>query len=154
MESKPITLGSVAGARSIGPKTGSGDERGPAEIKGIASSYIRLCKGQGRTLTSTLEPAPGEWLLRADGELELAGDPPRVLAKGEIVIPRLERLLALLREQVGSLALDYQQGDFACVAFDAEGRSLANVVSRNPEEAALRALLFILAERAANDAAG
>lgn len=154
MESKPITLGSVAGVHTSGLETGPRTERGPAEIKGVATSYIQLCKGQGRNLTSRIEPAPGEWLLRADGELELAGDPPRALAKGEVVIPRLERLLALLREQIGSLALDYQQGDFACLAFDPEGRSIANVVSRNPEEAALRALLFILAERAANEPAG
>ncbi|HET9016926.1 MAG TPA: hypothetical protein VFN57_15095 [Thermomicrobiaceae bacterium] len=138
-EPRALTL---SGSRSGEPRT----------VKGFAASYLRLCRGQARPLTSMLVPQAGEWLLRADGdlELELAGDPPRALAPGEVVVPRLDRVVQLLRAEAEALVVDYHSGDYACVAFDAEGRSLANVVSRNPEEAALRALLFVQSEKAEN----
>ncbi|MDI3339646.1 MAG: hypothetical protein QJR03_03860 [Sphaerobacter sp.] len=122
-------------------------------IKGVPLPYIRVCQGPGRRLLSSLAPEPGEWILRADGELELAGDPPRPLAEGEVVVPRLHRLIALLRAEAHSVVIDCYPTDYACMAFDEDGVSLANVVSFSPEEAALRALLFIRAERAAHEPA-
>lgn len=157
MESKPVTLGSVGISRErIGGLTNPANrpDREQPTMRGFAASYIRLCKGQGRRITTSLQPLAGDWLLRQDGELELTGDPPRPLTAGELVVPRLDRLLQLLKEQVNSLVLDGHEEDYACLAFDDEGRSLANIVSRNPEEAIMRALLFILAERAANEASG
>ncbi|HUY99080.1 MAG TPA: hypothetical protein VMU89_01925 [Thermomicrobiaceae bacterium] len=137
-ESRAITL---TGSRSGEPPT----------VRGFAASYLRLCRGQARSVTAALEPQAGDWLLRPDGELELAVDPPRPLAADELVVPRLDRLVQLLRGEAESLVIDCHTADYACVAFDGDGRSLANVVARTPEEAALRALLFVQAEKAANE---
>ena len=137
-ESRAITL---TGSRAGEPKS----------VRGFAASYLRLCRGQARGVTSALQPQAGDWLLRADGELDLAGDPPRALAPGEVVVPRLDRVVQLLRAEAESLVIDCHMADYACVAFDGDGRSLANVVARSPEEAALRALLFVQAEKAANE---
>lgn len=147
MQPKPMTLGDAA----TGADTGRGTAR---TVKGLAVSYVRLCRGMGRPLTSTLEPRPGDWLLREDGELELATDPPRALQPGEIVVPRLERLVELIHAEAPSVVIDAYSSDFACLAFDGDGRSLANIVSRNIEEAVMRALLFIQSERAANETRG
>ncbi len=124
-------------------------EQGWEARTGFAASYLRLCRGQGKRLCSSLAPRPGDWLLGPDGP-ELVGESPRPLATGEVVVPRLDRVVELLREEAASAVVSYEAGDFACLAFDEHGRSLANVVSKTPEEAALRALLFIQAERAAN----
>lgn len=140
-ESRPVTMTGVTGSRSGEPRT----------IRGFAASYLRLCRGQGRSVTAALAPEAGDWLLRPDGELELVGDPPRALGPDEVVVPRLDRLVQLLRAVAESLVIDCYPADYACVAFDGEGRSLANVVSRSPEEAALRTLLFVRAEKAANE---
>ena len=115
----------------------------------FAESYLRLCQRQGRALVATLEARPGDWLLGPKG-LRLAGDPPE-RAAGELVVPDLERLLELLRREAAVVVLDTQQDDFGLSAFDKMNRALANVVSRNAPEAALRALLFIRSERAANE---
>src|SRR5690606_10496127 len=84
MESRPIAFDEAG----ITP----GRARRQARIKGVPVPYIRVCKGPGRRLLSTLTPEPGEWILRADGELELAGDPPRALEEGEVLVPSLARL--------------------------------------------------------------
>lgn len=145
MQSKPITLGNVADGSGHAPSTRQ------ETIKGFAPSYIRLCRGQARRLTGSLDPQPGDWILREDGELELAADPPRAMAESEVVVPRLDRVIQLLRAEAPSIVIDCYPADYACMVFDEHGRSLANFVSRNPEEAALRALLFVQSERAANE---
>lgn len=140
MNVKPVTLGSLDGPRR---------NRRHKRIKGVPQGYIRVCKGPGRNLMSTLEPESGDWILRADDELELVGDPPRVLAEGEVLVPRLSRLIELLRAEAHSTLIDCRDGEYACMVFDEDESSLANIVSFSPEEAALRALLFVRAERAA-----
>jgi hypothetical protein len=137
--------------------TGDGARRDPNEmINGYAYSYLRLCRGQGYNLTSQLEPVPCDWILGENipDDMRLAGDPPGELSDGEVVVPSLSRLVHLLRAEAHSVVVDCYPDDFACMAFDEGSFSLANVVSRNPEEAALRALLFILSERAANEIRG
>jgi hypothetical protein len=123
----------------------SSGEAGP-----VPRSYLKLCAGFGAALTSRLEPEPGDWLWESD-RLELVTAPPRQRRPGEVLVPSLERVLRLLEVEAPVFVLDYQRGDYACLAFDEEGRSLANVVARFPAEAVLRAVLFIRAERAAND---
>jgi hypothetical protein len=120
---------------------------------GFEITYLRLCRGQGFQLTSTLKPRPGDWVLgeNVPDDLELITEPARALRDREVVVPSLGRLVQMLREQAHAVVIDCYPDDFACMAFDENSFSLANVVSRNPEEAALRALLFILSERAANE---
>ena len=130
-------------------------KRDPDEvINGFAFSYLRLCRGQGYALASKLTPQPGDWILGKDlpDEMRMAGDPPGKLKDGEVVVPTLTRLIHLLREEAHSVVIDCYPEDFACMVFNEDSFSLANVVSRNPEEAAFRALLFIQSERAANEA--
>jgi len=112
-------------------------------------SYLKLCQGFARSLTSRLDPEPGDWLWGPDG-LEVVAWPPQDRHPEQVLLPRLERLLYLLQEEAPVFVLDYNQGDYACLAFDEAGRSLANVVAPYPAEAVLRAILFIRAERAAN----
>ena len=112
-------------------------------------SYLKLCQGFARSLTSRLDPEPGDWLWGPDG-LEVVACPPQDRHPEQVLLPRLERLLYLLQEEAPVFVLDYNQGDYACLAFDKAGRSLANVVAPYPAEAVLRAILFIRAERAAN----
>jgi len=116
----------------------------------VPRSYLKLCQGFGAALTARLTPEPGDWLWGPDG-LELVTSATRQRQPGEVLVPRLERLLRLLEAEAPVFVLDYQRGDYACLAFDQEGRSLANVVAPCPAEAVLRAILFIRAERAAND---
>lgn len=139
------------------PNLGVDNKRDPNEIiNGFAFSYLRLCRGQGFELASRLEPLPGDWILgeNVPDDMRLAGDPPGELADGEVVVPSLSRLVHLLREEAHSVVIDCYPDDFACMAFNEGSFSLANIVSRNPEEAALRALLFIRSERIANELAG
>lgn len=112
-------------------------------------SYLKLCQGFARSLTSRLDPEPGDWLWGPNG-LEVVAWPPQGRDPEQVLLPRLERLLRLLQEEAPVFVLDYNQGDYACLAFDEAGRSLANVVAPYPAEAVLRAILFIRAERAAN----
>lgn len=112
----------------------------------FAASYLRFCKGQGRRFCAELEPWPGDGLLGPE-RLEIAGDPPRQPAADEIVIPRLDHLLRIMRDEIPIVMLDCRHEDTGCLCYDEETRPLANVVSRNPEEALLRALIFIRAER-------
>lgn len=137
------------------PDLGVENKRDPNEvINGFAFSYLRLCRGQGYELASSLTPQPGEWILgpNVPDDMRLAADPPGELAEGEIVVPSLTRLVHMLREEAYSVVIDCYPEDFACMCFNEDSFSLANVVSRNPEEAAFRALLFIIAERKANEA--
>ncbi len=120
-----------------------------AEQLPFPRSYLKLCQGFGRALTSELHPEAGDWLWGPDG-LEVVTSPPRAPRPDDVLIPRLDRLLRLLQDEVPVFVLDYNQGDYACLAFDEAGRSLANVVAPYPAEAVLRAILFIRAERAAN----
>lgn len=122
----------------------------PSPINGFAPTYLRLCRGQAKPLCSSLEPRAGDWILDKEGQMSLCPDPPRALAKGEVVVPRLDRVVELLREDAPTFVIDCYPEDYACAAFDEESRSLANVVSKSPEEAALRALLFVRSEKAAN----
>lgn len=112
-------------------------------------SYLQLCQGFARKLTAQLEPEPGDWLWGEHG-LRVVTTPGEHRKPGDVLVPRLERLLRLLQDEAPVFVVDYSQGDYACLAFDDAGRSLANVVARFPAEAVLRAILFIRAERAAH----
>lgn len=109
-------------------------------------SYLRLCQKQGKSITSKLEVRIGDFLLGPDGlRLYTEGSEPK--GAKEVVVPDLDRVLALLREAAPIIVLDSQVGDFGLTAFDEYHRSLANVVSHSATEACLRALLFIRAEQ-------
>lgn len=113
-------------------------------------SYLRLCQKQGKSITSKLEVRVGDFLLGPDGlRLYTEGSEPK--GPKEVVVPDLDRILALLRESAPIIVLDSQIGDFGLTAFDEYHRSLANVVSHSAAEACLRALLFIRAEQMSSD---
>jgi hypothetical protein len=113
-------------------------------------SYLRLCLKQGKSITSKLDLRIGDFLHGPDGlRLYSEGSAPR--GPKEVVVPDLDRVLALLREAAPIIVLDSQIGDFGLTAFDEYHRSLANVVSHNAPEACLRALLFIRAEQLSSD---
>jgi hypothetical protein len=137
------------------PNIGTDKKRDPNEIiNGFAFSYLRLCRGQGFDLASKLTPEPGDWILGENipDDMRLAGNPAGELEKGEVVVPSLTRLVHLLRQEAHAVVIDCYPDDFACMCFNEQSFSLANIVSRNPEEAAFRALLFILSEKAAQEA--
>jgi hypothetical protein len=139
------------------PNLGKTDKRDPNEvINGFAFSYLRLCRGQGNDFASKLTPQPGDWILGENipEEMRLAGNPPGELGENEVVVPSLTRLVHLLRQEAHAVVIDCYPEDFACMCFNEDSFSLANIVSRNPEEAAFRALLFILSEKAANQMSG
>jgi hypothetical protein len=134
------------------PELGNDKKRDPNEIiNGFAYSYLRLCRGQGYEFAATLKPEPGEWILGENipDDMRLAENPPGELKDGEVVVPSLTRLVHLLRQEAHAVVIDCYPEDFACMCFDEKSFSLANIVSRNPEEAAFRALLFILSEKKA-----
>ena len=112
-------------------------------------SFLRLCRKQARPLLAKLEVRPGDWLVGPD-RVRLAVEPTD-RADGEVVAPDVERLLGLLRDEAPIIILDCQPDGFGLTAFDEASRPLANVVSRNAPEACLRALIFIRAERMANE---
>lgn len=113
-------------------------------------SYLRLCQKQGKSITAKLEVRVGDLLLGPDGlRLYTEGSEPK--DRKEVVVPDLDRVLAMLRDAAPIIVLDSQIGDFGLTAFDEYHRSLANVVSHNAPEACLRALLFIRAEQVSSD---
>jgi hypothetical protein len=113
-------------------------------------SYLRLCLKQGRSITAELEPRIGDFLLGPNGlRLHTHANEPK--AEDEVVVPDLDRILDLLRAEAPIVVLDTQSDDFGLTAFDEYHRSLANVVSHNAPEACMRALLFVSAERRANE---
>ena len=116
-------------------------------------SYITLCRKQRQLISGLLELEPGDWLFGPDG-LALVGEPPASMRDDQIFIPRLDQLIGLLRRQAAHVILSCYPGDYACQVLDAQDQPLANVISRTAEEAALRALIFVLAERAANEQLG
>jgi hypothetical protein len=137
------------------PDLGSDRKRDPNEvINGFAYSYLRLCRGQGKEFASSLAPDPGDWILgeTIPDDMRLAGSPAGELNEGEVVVPSLTRLVHLLRQEAHAVVIDCYPEDFACMCFNEQSFSLANIVSRNPEEAAFRALLFIRSEKAAQQA--
>jgi len=77
--------------------------------------------------------------------------PTESVPEEEVLVPKLERLLAQLAQECASFVLDYSAGEFACVAFDEHGRTLANVVAPEPSSAVAQALVFIRAERSAHE---
>ncbi|MCS7052023.1 MAG: hypothetical protein NZL87_10435 [Thermomicrobium sp.] len=122
------------------------------EMRRPSPSYVELCRRYRRWLTEGLDPEPGDWVVRIGhdgGAVRLVSEDSSRLAAGEVLVPRLERLLWLLAREATSFVLDHSAGEFACVAFDAEGRTLANVVATEPALAVAQALAFIRAERAA-----
>jgi hypothetical protein len=134
------------------PNLGNEKKRDPNEvINGFAYSYLRLCRGQGYDFASKLTPEPGDWILGENipADMRLEGNPAGELQDGEVVVPSLTRLVHLLRQEAHAVVIDCYPDDFACMCFNEQSFSLANIVSRNPEEAAFRALLFILSEKAA-----
>ncbi len=139
------------------PDLGADRKRDPNEvINGFAYSYLRLCRGQGKEFASKLTPAPGDWILGESipDDMRMAGNPAGDLSEGEVVVPNLTRLVHLLRQEAHAVVIDCYPEDFACMCFNEQSFSLANIVSRNPEEAAFRALLFIISEKAAQEATG
>jgi hypothetical protein len=124
------------------------------ESEGVFSrSYITFCRKQQQLISALLEPEPGDWLFGPDG-LALVGEPPVPVRDDQIFIPRLDQLIGLLHLQAAHVILSCYPGDYACQVLDAQDQPLANVISRTPEEAILRALVFVLAERAANKQPG
>lgn len=113
-------------------------------------SYLRLCLKQGRSITAKLEPRIGDFVLGPSG-LRLLAETSEPKAANEVVVPDLDRVLALLQAAAPIIVLDSQVGDFGLMAFDEYHRSLANIVSHNAPEACLRALLFIRAESSSNE---
>ncbi len=113
-------------------------------------SYLRLCQKQGKSITAHLEARIGDFLLGPNG-LRLFTGSSEPKADDEVVVPDLDRVLAMLQDEAPIVVLDTQIGDFGLTAFDEYNRSLANVVSKNAPEACLRALLFITTERRANE---
>ena len=139
------------------PNVGADKRRDPDEvINGFAYSYLRLCRGQGYEFASQLTPQPGDWILgeTVPDDMRMVFDPPGELQEKEVVVPTLSRLVQLLRSEAHAVVIDCYPEDFACMCFNEGSFSLANIVSRNPEEAAFRALLFIISEKKAQEAAG
>ncbi len=116
-------------------------------------TYIALCQRYERWLTGSLRPEPGDWVVPRHGhpdEIHLVVTPIELVPEG-VLVPRLERLLSQLAEECASFVLDYSGGEFACVAFDEHGRTLANVVAPEPSSAVAQALVFIRAERSVQE---
>lgn len=114
--------------------------------------YVSLCQRYRRWLTADLRPEPGDWVAPKDGHpdtVRLVMAPTESVPEEEVLVPKLERLLAQLAQECASFVLDYSAGEFACVAFDEHGRTLANVVAPEPSSAVAQALVFIRAERSA-----
>ncbi|MCX7623684.1 MAG: hypothetical protein RMK01_06210 [Thermomicrobium sp.] len=120
-----------------------------------SDAYLSICERFGRWLATSRVAEPGDWLLPR----ESGARSPRLATErqpvpdDEILVPRLERLLAELRAETAAFVLDFSNSEFACVAFDEQGRTLANVVAGDPAAAVAQALVFIRAERAANERA-
>ena len=129
------------------------DHDTPSATDRFDESYLRLCQKQGRPITSALETRIGDFLIGPNG-LRLYTNPDEPKAADEVVVPDLDRILNLLRDQAPIVVLDTQSDDFGLTAFDEYHRSLANVVSHNAPEACMRALLFVSAERRSNEIAG
>jgi hypothetical protein len=115
----------------------------------FAASYVRLCQKQGRPIVLGLEARTGDWVVGPKG-LRLVTE-GHDKAGDELVVPDLDRMLALLRQEAPGVVIDFQEGDVGLSVWDAEGRALANIVSKNAPEACMRALLFVLTERKANE---
>lgn len=123
----------------------------PGEI--FSRSYITLCRKQRKVISTVITPATGDWLFGSAG-FSLVGQPQAPARDDEIFLPRLDQLISLLRHQAAHVIVSSYPEEYACQVMDAGDESLANVISRTPEEAALRALIFVLAERAANEPPG
>lgn len=119
----------------------------------FSQSYITLCRKQRHVISAWLNTEPGDWLLGTTG-LSLVGDPPAPARDDMILLPRLDQLIGLLRQQAAHVIVSGYPDGYSCQVMDANNQPLANVISRTPEEAALRALIFVLAERAANEKRG
>lgn len=96
-------------------------------------------------------PARWDWILGQDGISRVEGS-DHVLAEDEVIIPRLDQLIRRLREHAEVVVIDCLPEDFACLVFDGDGGTLANVVAGDAEEAALRALLALLGQGAGGNA--
>ena len=118
-----------------------------ATANGLTLAYLQLCRQHRQTIRQLFQPAPWDWILGPDG-ISRAGVSIHPLDEDEIVIPRLERLIRQLRQHTEVVVIDCLPQDFACLAFDEDGSTLANVVAGDPEEAAFRALLLLASGRA------
>lgn len=123
----------------------------PDEI--FSRSYITLCRKQRQVISGLLKPEPGDWLFGSTG-LTLVGQSPAPSRDEELFLPRLDQLIGLLRHQAAHVIVSCYPDGYSCQVIDAQDQPLANVISKTPEEAALRALIFVLAERAANETTG
>ncbi len=122
--------------------------REPDDI--FSRSYITLCQRQRQLISDLLTPEPGDWLFGSNG-LTLVRHPPEPESNGEIFLPRLDQLIRLLRDRAAHVIVSCYPDGYSCQVMDADDQPLANVISKSPEESALRALVFVLAERAANE---
>jgi hypothetical protein len=121
-----------------------------------SGAYVTICVRYARWLGKGLHAEPGDWLVNQEGDphaVTLVTSSQRVAGVAEILVPSLERLLAELAKECASFVIDYSGGEFACVAFDEQGRSLANVVASDASAAVAQALVFIRAERATQERA-
>jgi hypothetical protein len=125
--------------------------REPDEI--FSRSYITLCRKQRQLISTLRTPEAGDWLFGPNG-VTMAGPSPEPEPDGAIFLPRLDQLIRLLRDQAAHVIVSCYPDGYSCQVMDADDQALANVISKTPEEAALRALVFVLAERAANQQAG
>jgi hypothetical protein len=116
----------------------------------FSQPYLKLCRRQRRIINVLISPKPGDWLLGSTG-LSLTGDSPGPVAEDEVVVPRLDQLIRLLNQHADRVIISFSGGDAVCQAMDGFGQPLANIISRSPEEAAFRALIFILVERSVNE---
>jgi len=120
-------------------------------MNGPSGAYTAICQRFARWLVSERCAEPGDWIVSRGGSPESAQlvMEPVWVEKGVVVVPRLERLLSELSRECTSFVLDFTSREYACVAFDEQGRTLANVVASDPAAAVAQALVFIRAERAA-----
>lgn len=119
-----------------------------------SDTLVALCQRYERWLSRGVRPWPGDWRAPRRGpqrSVQLIGEPADSLREDEVLVPRLERLLEWLAAECASFVLDWSGGEFACVAFDEHGRSLANVVATDPAVAVAQALVFIRVEREAHE---
>jgi hypothetical protein len=110
---------------------------------GFSSRYLQLCRQHRQALALLFQPTAWTWVLGPDGGTSV-GRSARALTENEIVIPCLGQLMDRLRELAEVVVIDCLPGDVACLAFDEDGRTLANVVADDPEEAALQALVLLM----------
>ena len=117
---------------------------------------MQRCRAARRELSAIWTPAVGDWVVQDDSlslldEVRAARGSDLTTDRAVCWLPRLDQLLALLKEESPHTVLDCYKGDFACICFDEVSRRIADVVAETPELACLQAYLFIRAELVAQE---